>query len=357
MPGLVIQKAGSASDVVTKNNNRAIYGNILGQEIAAEAGIIARVTRQAGGGGAASSRNVSAIGGTIFTYAERAAVVSNIIANTATNPTNAAVLAAAASDIGVTVTSPFLPTNANTPQVIPWTPINSTGLNVWLDGADPAGTGTPPSSGATVSTWADKSGNSYSTTSVVGTPAPTYSPTSGILMNGSSHYTLPNGSIPFNNTSYSIYSVVKSSDIVTKGWFGAGTAATTSTGLSLRVDSGPIRVYWNGNDLLTSASVVQNVTFLFATQYQTAGQRTAFFNGSAVTSDTPSARSQPNTGNVIGKTVDTAAMPGSIGEVLVYNVNHTLAQRQQIEGYLAWKWGLQTLLPITHLYYSAAPRL
>ena len=109
MPDLVIQKAGSASDVVTKNNNRVIYGNILGQEIAAEAGIIARVTRQAGGGGAASSRNVSAIGGTIFTYAERAAVVSNIIANTATNPTNALVLAAAASDIGITITSPLLP--------------------------------------------------------------------------------------------------------------------------------------------------------------------------------------------------------------------------------------------------------
>jgi len=37
MPDLIIQKAGSASDVVTKNNNRAIYGNILGQELAAEA--------------------------------------------------------------------------------------------------------------------------------------------------------------------------------------------------------------------------------------------------------------------------------------------------------------------------------
>ena len=109
MSDLVIQKAGSASDVITKNNNRVIYGNILGQEIAAEAGIIARVTRQAGGGGAASSRNVSAIGGTIFTYAERAAVVSNIIANTATNPTNALVLEAAARDIGITITSPLLP--------------------------------------------------------------------------------------------------------------------------------------------------------------------------------------------------------------------------------------------------------
>lgn len=48
MSDLVIQKAGSASDVISKNNNRAIYGNIIGQELAAEAGIITRVTRQAG---------------------------------------------------------------------------------------------------------------------------------------------------------------------------------------------------------------------------------------------------------------------------------------------------------------------
>ena len=38
-------------------------------------------------------------------------------------------------------------------------PTSITGSTLWLDGADPAGTGILPANGATVSTWADKSGN------------------------------------------------------------------------------------------------------------------------------------------------------------------------------------------------------
>jgi hypothetical protein len=48
-------------------------------------------------------------------------------------------------------------------------------------------------------------------------------------------------------------------------------------------------------------------------------------------------------------------MNGTISEVLVYNVNHTTTQRQEVEGYLAWKWGLQASLPAGHPYLSAAP--
>jgi hypothetical protein len=43
------------------------------------------------------------------------------------------------------------------------------------------------------------------------------------------------------------------------------------------------------------------------------------------------------------------------GEVLLFNTALTTVQRQQIEGYLAWKWGLQTLLPIAHPYRELKP--
>ena len=46
---------------------------------------------------------------------------------------------------------------------------------------------------------------------------------------------------------------------------------------------------------------------------------------------------------------------GSIGEVLIYNVALTDTQRQLVEGYLAWKWGLQASLPADHPYKSAGP--
>jgi hypothetical protein len=50
-----------------------------------------------------------------------------------------------------------------------------------------------------------------------------------------------------------------------------------------------------------------------------------------------------------------AAFNGFFHEVIVYNTELTVAQRQSVEGYLAWKWGLQNELPIGHPYLSSAP--
>jgi len=46
---------------------------------------------------------------------------------------------------------------------------------------------------------------------------------------------------------------------------------------------------------------------------------------------------------------------GRISEVLLYNVQLTLAQQQQVEGYLAWKWNLVSNLPAGHPYKFAPP--
>ena len=59
------------------------------------------------------------------------------------------------------------------------------GCSLWLDGADPAGTGAIPANGATVSTWADKSGNSKNMTTYAGTVL-FYTSPSRIYLNGSS---------------------------------------------------------------------------------------------------------------------------------------------------------------------------
>jgi hypothetical protein len=46
---------------------------------------------------------------------------------------------------------------------------------------------------------------------------------------------------------------------------------------------------------------------------------------------------------------------GNISEILVFNTALSNTDRQTIEGYLAWKWGLQASLPGGHPYASAAP--
>jgi hypothetical protein len=44
-------------------------------------------------------------------------------------------------------------------------------------------------------------------------------------------------------------------------------------------------------------------------------------------------------------------------EILIYNksMGTNSVERQQVEGYLAWKWGIQTQLPSGHPYLSAPP--
>jgi hypothetical protein len=44
-----------------------------------------------------------------------------------------------------------------------------------------------------------------------------------------------------------------------------------------------------------------------------------------------------------------------IGELIVYNTSLTTTQRQQLEGYLAWKWGLQASLPADNPYKNNPP--
>ena len=46
---------------------------------------------------------------------------------------------------------------------------------------------------------------------------------------------------------------------------------------------------------------------------------------------------------------------GTISEVLIYNSVLSNADRQKVEGYLAWKWSIQSSLLVNHPYYNASP--
>jgi hypothetical protein len=52
----------------------------------------------------------------------------------------------------------------------------------------------------------------------------------------------------------------------------------------------------------------------------------------------------------------THAAEGGFGEILICPEVHDTATRQTIEGYLAWKWGIQNKLPADHPYKTSAPR-
>jgi hypothetical protein len=59
-----------------------------------------------------------------------------------------------------------------------------------------------------------------------------------------------------------------------------------------------------------------------------------------------------NHSNGISNTFD-----GTIGEIVFIQSAVSLSNRQKLEGYLAWKWGLQANLPAGHPYKNVPPLL
>jgi hypothetical protein len=236
------------------------------------------------------------------------------------------------------------------------------GLQLWLDGSDPAGTGIEPSNGTIVSTWADKSGNGYNTTSALGTV--TYASASkSLAFNGASYFNLPNSAIPFNNTSFSIYVVGNVPNSGLYGFLGSDTTMTNG-GLNIMTNTNFIQIYFLFNQLTTKLGSAENITygssFLYNTTYQSGGALTSYMYGTSGGSKTPGTRRQANTNNIIGAVrsngnVIEHYMNGTISEIIVFNVTHTTQERQYMEGYLSWKWGLQAKLPAGHPYFSTAP--
>ena len=230
-----------------------------------------------------------------------------------------------------------------------WQPTDLSGLHLWMDGNDDT---TMTFSGSTVTQWNDKSGSGRNTTGITGTP--TFTDGEGVVFDGSSYFALPDGALPYGDSSYSIYCVVKKSISEPSGIISGGNTSPYQF-LGCYIGGVDMKIYglWWTNDIGSSGSYTLDQLFIHEHLYQSGGQRSLFITGATSGSDTPGARNQPNTGNILGSSGDN--MTGTISEIVVYNVKHTTQQRQTVEGYLAWKWDLQSQLPGGHPYYGAPP--
>ena len=226
------------------------------------------------------------------------------------------------------------------------------GIQLWLDGSDPLGTGTAPANGTTISTWADKSGNGRNATAV-GSPAYSSS-SSNVTLNGSQYYTLAySGAHPIE-TGFFVANVTN-----------PNTAAQT---LISGNSSGAVRWFFpyfnniylqatgviNNAQTTTTLPAATNVVYGYA--YNTTS---SFVYQTGLVGSTASAgfnNFASDTGTLIGQSyAGTQALTGSISEAIVYNTFLSTPQRQVVEGYLAWKWGIQSQLSSNHPFRYAAP--
>lgn len=248
-----------------------------------------------------------------------------------------------------------------------WTPSQITTLGWW----DTQDTGTITTVSGDVSQWDDKSGNGYNATQGTAGNRPTLGTNTlngydVINFNGSTdvldvplmNYTNQSLSIFFlgNRTgrdgSYSINILVKKaapSDavgvLIAPDASGGGRRWGMYTSNSM---FGTNTIYTNNNwEVFEAVSdTTSNRVDYWSTGNDKGNTTLGLFNGTSVF----------NSGNsAIGNDQYGSAWQGDIAEIVVVDGTIGTSDRQKIEGYMAWRWGLEGDLPAGHPYKSAAP--
>jgi hypothetical protein len=245
---------------------------------------------------------------------------------------------------------------------IPTIPLSILGCQLWLDGNDPAGTGTQPANGATVSTWVDKSGNGRNATVAPDRIPGTYS-TSLRAVNfetSSTGYITTYSASPTNETMFVVFnnpSPTNYNFILIGGVSGARSlAAGYSSGGNGTVGNLNTQVTW----LVNTGGYTSGTTALVTSQFTTSTNSISLNGGTAATGGAPGFTAGRVTYLGVDATNPIFYYQGYAMEILFYNSVLNTTQRQTIEEYLTKKWGLSSLyptLPSTHPFYSIKPHL
>jgi hypothetical protein len=248
-----------------------------------------------------------------------------------------------------------------------FTPKSLSNMVLWLDAADVS---TITLSGASVTQWSDKSGSGYEATPFDSAITTTTLNGNTALNFGYNRMLIPNFTWNMSFTSIMVWKTQYASQMIGLGasadpgaawldYISTGNwsliylnAATSST------DPNYVRVPPDPNAGSPAPVVTANEWFIFSIGY-TAGTTTITnysVNGSARTANAVTAQTGSNTGAYFINGLPSGIYDNSqVGEILHYNTSLTNSERQQVEGYLAWKWGLQYLLPSTHAFNKFKP--
>jgi hypothetical protein len=96
--------------------------------------------------------------------------------------------------------------------------------------------------------------------------------------------------------------------------------------------------------------------FLVSSVKTAAVSALGYYNGTQAYSQGDTATAGPTYWDNVGAASQgNNHLTANIYELIFFSVALTNSQRQQVEGHLAWKWGLQSSLPSTHAYAKFAP--
>jgi hypothetical protein len=244
-------------------------------------------------------------------------------------------------------------------------PISISGTALWLDGADPLNTGIQPTSGTVISTWSDKSGNGRNATVASGRVAGTFNTAFKCVYFQASNvgYVTSYAANPTNETMFIVANIDspanQNNNTIIGGQrgarsFGFGYAGTGGIGRSSYLNN---QVAWQTTSIVgPSAGTTALITGTVSNTTNVTVSLNGATTGASYTSGTISAWTAGTTTYLAVDTTTTIYYyKGFVMEILFYNSLLSISQRQQIEGYLAWKWGLQSNLPANHPFFNFPP--
>lgn len=246
------------------------------------------------------------------------------------------------------------PSRSGTPSILPTGVIP--GASLWLDAADET---TLTLTGSNVTQWRDKSGNGYHATGTGSTTRQAFNSLQGINIGPGNYFSFSNATA-INTTSALTTFIVASAAtmagnfgrlLVFVGASGGGDAQSTSNVVAFQRG--------DGNQIGFERASLSRGSITYTPPFQFVGS--AVFNPSTgiqyINGSSNASGGQTGGFNYfqywIGRRADGGfEWSGSVCEVLAYNFDMPLDQRQQVEGYLAAKWGLSSTFPVGHPYLS-----
>jgi len=217
-------------------------------------------------------------------------------------------------------------------------------LSLWLDATDPTNNGAIPANNSVVSTWFDKSGLGNNLTAYNN---PTFRTSPYRMSNFSGAYFF--GSSP---NSYLMTLFIVYYDNNDQGCAPVYTENPNQDATGLFPNCGGTTFFQTSGGWATQgSSIPKNTQNLLMIQY-TSSNAYVWLNGTlnfsvGTGSFTRAGISFGRRGNEI--------LHGFYYEIVHYSSVITITEQQRIEGYLAWKWGLQANLPSNHPHKNASP--
>ena len=264
----------------------------------------------------------------------------------------------------------------------PWDPSQLSTLSGWWDASDSStlfdatSGGSTPTHGTNVKRWEDKSGNGHhalqadnagpklqvtsntlNSSSVVRFTRITNQLTTNMLEVAASSDFAPDllscmtvvrsTSNPGNSGVLGMWNPPTGANY----WFLIHRLPTSLNVIGLRNSSDTA----NHQSPATTPAVDDNDLHLFGGSMNTGGNLGCFIDGSAgPTASQPDNRSGTTTLRIGSYGGNGTGFDGDIAEVVIWRSVST-ADRENVEGYLAHKWGLAGNLPVSHPYKNAAP--